>query len=68
MPEWLYVVGQVFLWILFGLAMCFVLALISALGQYEFRPQQRKRKPRPAGWKPNPPRVDTNVQPPRERR
>ena len=64
MPEWLYVAGQVVLWILLGIAVCFTFTIVMACGQYEFRVQRRKREPRPAGQKPNPPKVDTNVQPP----
>jgi hypothetical protein len=68
MPEWLYVLGQVVLWILFGVAALFSFVIIMALGQYDFRPRQRKRQPRPAGWKANPPKGGSSVQPSRKAR
>lgn len=54
MAGWLYVVGQVFLWALFGLAMCFSFIIILACGRYKFQP--RPKRPKPRCSKPRPPK------------
>lgn len=64
MLEWLLILGSIFLWMLFGLALCFSFVIILSLGHYEIRPRQRKQERRRSN--PNPPRGGTSVQRPQD--